>query len=94
MPLYTALETLVKEGKVVKVGSEVELTEKQGERLGDKVEKVEVKDEFIPGAVYEETEFRGLSAEDQKKKVEELGGDLKEITNADARWDFVFEKQA
>lgn len=95
MPLYTALETLIgANAKVFTVGSEIELTAEQAERLGKaRVELIERKEEFVPGESYGEAEFRALPAEDQKRKVEELGGDLKEITNADSRWTFVSENQ-
>lgn len=93
MPQFNVHSTLVKEGKVYPVGSEIELTAEQAEKLDDKVSAVEVKETFVPGAAYDESEFKALSAEDQKKKVEELGGDLKEVTNADSRWAFVAENQ-
>ncbi len=37
MPKYTANEYLVHNGKIVQTGGELELTEVQAERLGDKV---------------------------------------------------------
>jgi hypothetical protein len=41
MPKYTANAYLVHNGAIVQTGQEVELSEEQAERLGDKVEVVE-----------------------------------------------------
>lgn len=44
MPKYTANAYLVHHGKVVQTGNELELTEEQAERLGDKVTLIESED--------------------------------------------------
>lgn len=91
MPKYTSKAVLTKDGKVFGHGETIELTEAQAERLGDKVGPYEepTAEDFVQGADFDEAAFRKLSAADQKKVVEERGGDLEEATNEDARWAYV-----
>lgn len=91
MPKFTSKAVLTKGGAVYGHGKTIDLTEEQAKRLGDKVGPYEAPttEDFIKGDDYDEVSFRKLSADDQKKVVAERGGNLEEITNADARWAFV-----
>lgn len=94
MPKYTANAYLSHKGEVVKPGVAIELTEEQAKRLGDKVvgsnEEVTAP---VTDPEYTEAQFRDLTADEQKKVVEDLGGDLNEHTNEDKRWAYVSENQ-
>lgn len=98
MPKYTANAYLVKSGKIVKPGEEIELTKEQAARLGDKLKDApgideEVEEETEGEQQYTESSLRKLSADEQKAIVEQFGGDLEEITNQEARIEFILEKQ-
>ena len=85
MPKYESNAYIAQGGKVFKPGEEIALTEEQAKRLGAKVTK---KDEELS-----ESEFRALSASEQKDLVESLGGDLEELTNQDKRAEFFLSNQ-
>lgn len=92
---FTSHAVLTKGGKLFGHGDIIELTDEEAKRLGDKVGEYEepTKEDFIEGGAHDEVSFRKLPAEDQKAVVEGFGGDLSEITNADARWEFVASQQ-
>jgi hypothetical protein len=91
MPKYIANAYLVHQGKIVQTGNEVELTEEQAKRLGDKVEPVE--DNKSEDNKHTEASLKKLSADDQKEIVKGLGGNLDEITNEEKRINFILENQ-
>jgi hypothetical protein len=91
MPKYTANAYLVHKGAVVQTGGEVELTEEQAKRLGDKVEPIEVGES--EDNKHSEASLKKLSADEQKEIVKELGGNLDEVTNEDKRINFILENQ-
>lgn len=94
MPKYTANAYLVHNGNIVQTGQEIELVEVQAKKLGDKVTLVEeTETNTAPGEKYTEAILKKLSADEQKEIVEELGGDLSEITNEEKRINFILEKQ-
>ena len=85
MPKYESNAYIVQGGKVFGPGKEITLTEEQAKRLGAKVTKQDEK--------LSESEFRALSAPEQKDLVESLGGDLEELTNQDKRAEFFLSNQ-
>lgn len=92
MPKYTANAYLVHNGNIVQTGQEIELVEEQAKILGDKVTLVEeTENNTAPDEKYTEAILKKLSAEEQKEIVEELGGDLSEITNEEKRINFILE---
>ncbi|MUK89151.1 hypothetical protein GMD78_12285 [Ornithinibacillus sp. L9] len=101
MPKYIAKAYLVKNGKVIQTDNEVELTEEEAKRLGDKVEAVDPKENDGEGAagngkgedMYTEASIKKLSADEQKAIVEQLEGDLSELTNEEKRINFILENQ-
>lgn len=94
MPNYTANAYLIKDGKIVKPDEEIELTKEQAARLGDKLQDAPGIDEEPEGEQkYTESSLRKLSADEQKVIVEQLGGDLEEITNQDERIDYILNNQ-
>jgi len=76
MPKYIANGYLVHKGKIVPIGDEVELTEEQGERLGDKVTIVEVEDNTVNLKENDDTNNEGG---DEKPLEEYTVPELKEI---------------
>lgn len=98
MPKYTANAYLVKDRKIVKPDEEIELTKEQAARLGDKLQDApgideEAEEETEGEQQYTESSLRKLSADEQKVIVEQLGGDLEEITNQDERIDYILNNQ-
>lgn len=95
MPKFIANAYLVQNGKVIQTGNEIELTEEQAKRLGDKVEAVEPPKTDNDGGSDKHTEasLKKLSADEQKEIVEELGGNLAELTNEEKRIAFILENQ-
>lgn len=95
MPTYKANAYLVNQGKVIQTGSEVELTVDQAEKLGDKVEAAESTEGEENGVPEEYTEavLKGLSAAEQKDIVNELGGNLEELSNEEKRIAFIMEDE-
>lgn len=69
-------------------GELVELTEEEAQRHLAKgyVSVVDDEGKSLAKQTHDETSFKALSAKEQKAIVQELGGDLEEHTNADARW--------
>ena len=71
-------------------GEQLSVSEKAAEKL-EKNGYVKVLEEAKDDSP--EDEFRKLSAQEQKDKVEELGGDLNELTNEDKRTEFYLNNQ-
>lgn len=86
MPKYTSNAYLAKDGKVYGPGKEIELTKEQAEKLGDKVKGADEGE-------FSESDFRNLSAQEQKDLVESKGGDLEELTNEDKRAEYFMSNQ-
>ena len=94
MPTYIAKKYLVQNGKVVQTGGEIELTEEQAKKLGEKVTAAKPKKAENDGAdLQTEASLKKLGAEEQKVIVEKLGGDLEELTNEEKRIAFILENQ-
>jgi hypothetical protein len=91
MPKYIANAYLVHQGIIVQTGNEVELTQKQAKRLGDKVEPVEGNES--EDNKHTEALLKKLSADEQKEIVKDFGGNLEEITNEEKRINFILENQ-
>lgn len=92
MPKFKSNVILANKGRIAFPGDEVTLTEEQAENLGAKVSRMSEEGEVLAKQTHDETSFKALSAKEQKAIVQELGGDLEEHTNADARWAY-FEGQ-
>lgn len=96
MPKYIANAYLVQKGKVIQTGNKIELTEDQAKRLKDKVSIVDGQETDSGEGVaeeYTEASLKQLNAEEQKAIVEELEGDLDELTNEEKRVAFILENQ-
>ena len=85
---YTANAHLKKDNKVVKPNEQITLTTVEAQRLSKKG----LIKESVNSKV-SETEFRELSADDQKKLVEEKGGNLNDLTNEDKRAKYFMDNQ-
>ncbi|MFB1100907.1 hypothetical protein [Terribacillus sp. JSM ZJ617] len=96
MPTYEANAYLVKGGKTIEPGQEVELTEEQAIRLGDKLKNAPGKESDKGGngeEKFTEASLKKLGSEAQKAIVEQAGGNLEEITNEEKRIAFILENQ-
>ncbi|MCP3026608.1 hypothetical protein [Halobacillus sp. A5] len=97
MPTFIANNYLVKDGKVVSPGREIEITEEQAARLGDKVKDAPSSSSNTEGDdgsnKHTETSLKKLSAEEQKDLVADLEGDLEELTNEEKRIAYILDKQ-
>ncbi|MBP3950335.1 hypothetical protein [Bacillus suaedae] len=98
MPKFIAKSYLTHKGNIVQPGNEIELTEAQAKRLGEKVEPVGAEGTQQPSnaekkGLDKEAEFKKLTADEQKQIISDLGGDLNELSNEDKRVAFYLENQ-
>lgn len=91
MPKYRTNVVMLNGTTVKQRGEFVQLTEEQAARHLEKG-NVSIVDETgvaVESKRYEESEFRALSAEEQKAVVAKYNGNLDELTNKDLRWEYV-----
>ncbi|MFC7063800.1 hypothetical protein [Halobacillus seohaensis] len=99
MPKYIADAYLLKEGKVVQPGNEIELTEQQAKKLRNKLKagtvlkSNEEKEREDGTEEHTDASLKKLSADEQKELVSELEGNLDELTNEEKRIQFIIENQ-